>query len=124
MLSPAILIVSGAVLMFVPTDVLASMGVAYPHESELVRWAGLLLVGQAALVARMNRKRILDDRWSRIALAGDLAVGFAIIYVVSGNPFFLILGFSTLFAVTTRTLMPVLDHWSRDVRSQWDRKTR
>ena len=124
MLSPAILIVSGAVFMFVPTDLLSSMGAADPFESELVRWAGMLLVGQAALVARMNRKRIIDDRWSRVALAGDLAVGLAIIYVVSGNPFFLILGFSALFAITTRTLMPVLDHWSRDVRAQWERKTR
>ncbi|MDJ0960462.1 MAG: hypothetical protein QNJ88_07370 [Acidimicrobiia bacterium] len=124
MLSPAILIVSGAAFMFMPTDLLISIGAADPFEFELVRWAGLLLVGQAILVARMNRKRIIDDRWYRVALAGDLTVGLAIIYVVTGNPFFLILGFSALFAIYTRTLMPVLDHWSRDVRSQWERKAR
>ena len=90
MLSPAILIVSGAAFMFMPTDLLIS----------------------------------IDDRWYRVALAGDLTVGLAIVYVVSGNPFFLILGFSALFAIYTRTLMPVLDHWSRDVRAQWERKAR
>jgi len=124
MFSVAILTVGAIVLMFVPGDVLMTIGATDEYEIELVRWAGLLLLGQAALVDRLNRKRISDDRWSRVALAGDFAVGLAVVYVVSGNPFFLILGFSALFAITTRTMMPVLDHWSRDVRSQWERKPR
>ena len=124
MFSVVILTVGAIVLMFVPGEVLVTMGAADDYEIELVRWAGLLLLGQAALVDRMNRRQISDDRWGRVALAGDLAVGLAIVYVVSGNPFFLILGFSALFAITTRTMMPVLDHWSRDIRSQWERKAR
>jgi hypothetical protein len=112
---------AGAIaMMFVPQELLTSLGAEELYEIELIRWAGLFLLGQALLIARMRRKNITDPRWSKVILAGDVAIGLGIVWIASGNPFFLLLGFCALFAITTRTMIPVLDHWSNEVRTRVD----
>ena len=124
MLSAITFSFAGIAMMFIPADVLVSLGAAEAYETELLRFAGILLVGQALLVAQMRRKNIVDSRWSRVVLAGDVAFLLGVVYLASGNPLFLIIGFSALFAINLRTMMPVLDHWSRETRTRWERKPR
>ena len=124
MLSAITFSFAGVAMMFVPAQVLVTMGASEDFETELLRFAGILLIGQALLVAQMRRKSIVDSRWSRVVLAGDIAFLLGVVYLASGNPLFLIVGFSALFAINLRTMMPVLDHWSRDTRTRWERKAR
>ena len=124
MLSAITFAVAGTAMMFMPADFLQTAVAGEAYETELLRFAGMALVGQALLVARMRRKQILDDRWGGVVFAGDIAFALGVLYVISGNPFFLILGFSALFAINLRTLMPVMDQWSRETLGRWDRDAR
>jgi hypothetical protein len=112
--------VSAAVLAFTPSHVLAVVSDA-PWETELLRLGGSLLFVHALLIVHITRKGIVDDRRRRLLLAGDLVVVLAALYVFTGNPFFLVVGFSVLLALTLRTMMPALDHWSREVRARYER---
>ena len=110
-------------LTFTPSDVMAAAGITDPYESELLRMAGVVLFGQAILVAQMKRRGITDERWRRIAFAGNVAAGLAAFYLGTGLQLFLIISFCMVFAVMLRTLMPVLDHWSAEVRGRHDRRS-
>jgi len=110
-------------LTFTPGDVMAAAGITDPNESELLRMAGVVLFGQAMLVAQMKRRGITDDRWRPIVLAGNITAGLAVFYLGTGLQLFLIISFSMVFAVTLRTLMPVLDHWSAEVRGCHSRRS-
>ena len=119
----ATFILALAVLMFfTPASILTSAGVPEGYEVEMLRMTGIVLFGQAALVARIARKRIIDSRWRRIVLAGDFAVFLGVAYFITWNPFFLFVGFSVVAAIMVRTLMPVLDQWSHEVRLQAERR--
>lgn len=107
-------------LTFTPGDLLAVAGSGYEYETELLRFAGLVLFGQAVLVAQIKRKRITDERWDRIVLAGNVGATLGALYLGTGMQLLLVASFTMLFAVTLRTLMPVLDHWSADVRRRHD----
>jgi len=102
---------------------MAAAGITDPYESELLRMAGVVLFGQAILVAQMKRRGITDERWRRIAFAGNVAAGLAAFYLGTGLQLFLIISFCMVFAVMLRTLMPVLDHWSAEVRGRHDRRS-
>jgi hypothetical protein len=113
--------VLAALAMWVtPAGVFDLLGVREAWEVQMLRWAGLFLLAQAALLARMNRHQVKDDRWGRVVVAGDITMAMGVLYFVGGNPLFLLLALCSLIAITLRTLMPVLDHWSADVRGRFE----
>lgn len=107
-------------MWFTPAGVLSLLGVGEAWEVQMLRWAALFLLAQAALLSRMDRHQVKDERWGRVVLAGDITVALGVLYFVAGNPLFLFLAVCGLIAITLRTLMPVLDHFSADVRARFE----
>lgn len=114
--------VAGLVFEFTPGSVIESLDLGGPAEIEIYRFAGLLLIGLSLLLVRKVRKRVVDDRWGVVTIAGEVAIALGILYFITTHPLLLLLSFSLLAAITFRTMFIVLEAWSEEVRLRLQRK--
>lgn len=116
------LFIAGLVFEFAPSSFFGPLEAAGEAEIEIFRFAGLFLMGLALLLNRKQRKGVIDPSWGRITIVGDVAIVCGALYFLTGMPLWLLISFSLLVAITFRTLLSILDHWSREVRARLRRR--
>lgn len=93
--TPTGLGILGAIALLYPTIVLGFTQ-SEPYEAEITRWVGLGLIGAAGMWSWAQRlggvpaRRL--TRWLRAA------AGSALLFVLTTNPVFLVIGFALLIA--------------------------
>ena len=95
-------------LVFVPDAVLATVGTSQQYELDLIRWLGL---ATAARFAVENAGR----RWTRPVSPPSVVLrlllpAMAVVYVISGDAFYLIVLFSILAGTALLRALVTVDH--------------
>lgn len=112
----------GLAFEFTPGSFIESLDLGGPVEIEIFRFAGLLFMGLALLMLRKRRKGVADPGWGRITIGADAGIVAAALYFVTGQPLWLVIGFSLLFAITCRIGLRMLEAWSEEVRLRAKRR--
>jgi LPXTG-motif cell wall-anchored protein len=112
----------GLAFEITPGSAIESLDLGGAVEIELFRIAGLLFIGLAVLLGRKRRKGITDPGWGRITIGADVGIAAAALYFVTGQPLWLVIGFSLLFAITCRVGLRMLEVWSDEVRTRAQRR--
>ncbi len=109
MKKPAIVLAAAALaLVTFPSSVLRGMGAEQLYEVDLIRFLGALLGVAAALFVAVSRRR---DLVPAVPVPRGLGVGAVLAgaFLFSGQPFFLILLFTTTVGMTLQLARPLLD---------------